>query len=108
MSKARSGSAKRERRFFSAEFKAQAVRLVEERRARGVSLAQVGRELDVRPDLLRRWVEELRRGPTPTPIESPSSGDAAEIRRLKRELDIVRQERDFLKKASAYFAKESR
>ena len=106
MSKGRSTSGKRERRFFSAEFKAQAVRLMEERRAHGVSVAQVGRELDVRPDLLRRWADELRDGVTPA--EPGSGSDAAEIRRLKRELEIVRQERDFLKKASAYFAKDVR
>jgi transposase-like protein len=58
MSKGRSANGKWERRFFTVEFKAQAVRLVEERRARGVSLAQVGRELSVRPDLLRRWADD--------------------------------------------------
>jgi transposase-like protein len=43
------------RRFFCAEFKLEAVRRMEERRAQGVSLTQVGRELDVRPDMLRAW-----------------------------------------------------
>lgn len=108
MSKERGSNGKRERRFFSADFKAQAVRLVEERRAQGVSLAQVGRELDVRPDLLRRWAEENASGHAPAATEGVSTSDAAEIRRLRRELEIMRQERDFLKKATAYFAKESR
>ena len=45
----------RERRAFSPEFKAEAVRLVAERRACGVTLAQVGRELEVRPEQLRAW-----------------------------------------------------
>lgn len=108
MSQSRKGNSKRERRFFSAEYKAQAVRLVAERRAQGVSLAQVGRELDVRPDLLRRWADELTRGDAPAAREPASGGEAAEIRRLQRELEVVRQERDFLKKASAYFARESR
>lgn len=111
MSKASNGNGKRERRFFSAEFKAQAVRLVEERRARGTSLAQVGRELGVRPDLLRRWAQDLANGPRDhgTSTEAlPAGSEAAENRRLRRELEVLRQERDFLKKASAYFAKESR
>lgn len=52
---------RRERRDFSAEFKAEAVRLVAERRADGVTLAQVGRELEVKPDQLRVWAKQQRR-----------------------------------------------
>jgi transposase len=108
MSKAKVTKGARERRFFSAEFKDQSVRLLGERRAKGVSLAQVGRELGVRPDILRRWAQERDAGRhVSTPDPSPSS-EAAELRRLRRELEVVRQERDFLKKASAYFARESR
>jgi putative transposase len=54
---------RRERREFSAEFKAEAVRLVAERRASGATLAQVGRELDVRPDQLRAWAKQLGHDP---------------------------------------------
>ena len=53
MTKANKGSGKRERRAFSAEFKVEAVRLLRERQQLGVSLAQIGRELDVGPDVLR-------------------------------------------------------
>jgi transposase len=78
-----------------------------ERRRAGVSLAQIGRELDVRPDQLRVWAEQLseERG-----VESAEAAvsESLEIRRLRRELETVRQERDFLKKAAAFFAKESR
>jgi transposase-like protein len=49
---------RRERRAFSAEFKAEAVRMLAERRAVGASVAQIGRELAVRPDLLRVWAKE--------------------------------------------------
>lgn len=45
----------RERRAFTAEFKAEAVRLAAARRADGASLTQIGRELEVRPDQLRAW-----------------------------------------------------
>ena len=101
-----SSSSKRERRAFTPEFKREAVRLMQERKRAGVSLAQIGRELDVRPDQLRVWAEQMDAEPA-TASEGASS-DAAEIRRLQRELETVRQERDFLKKAAAFFAKESR
>lgn len=102
-----SSNSKRERRSFGMEFKREAVRLMLERRRAGVSLAQIGRELDVRPDQLRVWAEQLGENTASEPGEAPGS-DAAEIRRLRRELETVRQERDFLKKAAAFFAKESR
>lgn len=47
------GDGTRARRFFSAEFELEAVRRMKERRAAGVSVTQIGRELDVRPDMLR-------------------------------------------------------
>lgn len=91
-----SSNSKRERRSFSPEFKREAVRLMLERRRSGVSLAQIGRELDVRPDQLRVWAEQLGEERGAESDEGVSS-EAAEIRRLRRELETVRQERDFLK-----------
>lgn len=113
MTRSRGRKAKRERRVFSAEFKVEAVRLMQERRALGVSLAQVGRELDIRPSLLRNWARQLeaRGGATgrdglPGTEAQPSVEE--ELRRVRRENAVLRQERDFLKKAAAFFAKESR
>lgn len=100
------GSGRRERREFSAEFKAEAVRLVAERRAQGVSLAQVGRELDIRPDQLRAWAKQQRREAgldAAVPGESPDQ----ELRRLRRENAVLRQEQAFAKKVAVYFARES-
>jgi transposase len=100
-------SARRERRAFSAEFKAEAVRLVAERRAGGATLAQVARELDVRPDLLRTWARqqgEAPRGGAALPGETLEQ----ENRRLRREVATLRQEQAFAKKVAVYFAKESR
>lgn len=99
--------ARRERRAFSAEFKQEAVRLVQDRRATGASIAQVGRELDVRPDLLRTWARQLRGTGGSTP---PHTGETPEqeLRRLRREVATLRQEREFAKKVAVYFAKESR
>jgi len=112
MTRSRKVEAKRARRVFSHEFKVEAVGLLRERKGLGVSLAQIGRELDVRPDVLRRWARQLdqsggergdgRRG------EDPPASAEAEVRRLQRENAVLRQEREFLKKAAAFFAKESR
>jgi transposase len=105
------GSGPRAKRTFSAEFKAQAVHLMRRRRAQGVPLSQIGRELDVAPTLLWQWarkldgcgtgsVDEVRPGSTGETLED-------EVRRLRRENLTLRQERDFAKKAAAFFSKES-
>ena len=100
-------SGRRERRTFTAEFKAEAVRLMAERRAEGATLAQVGRELDVRPDQLREWA---RQGAADRDRDGAMPGETLEQenRRLRRELAGARQEQAFAKKVAAYFAKESR
>lgn len=95
---------RRIRRKFSAEFKQEAVRRVNEDRR---TMKAVADELGVRPDLLGKWRSEAGEHGGPETDGTPLSKDE-EIRRLKRELEVARQERDFLKKATAYFAKESR
>ena len=113
MTRSQRGKAKRERRVFSWEFKVEAVRLMQERRELGVSLAQVGRELDIRPSMLRAWARRLEAGAGSTGRDGlPGTGAQPsveeELRRVRRENAVLRQERDFLKKAAAFFAKESR
>jgi transposase len=85
------------RRQFDEQFKREAVRFLEET---GRPLAEVARELKVSEAALWRWRKRLGTGTT----ETLSPSDAAELRRLRREVEILRQERDFLKKATAYFA----
>lgn len=100
-------AARRERREFSEEFKAEAVRLAAERRSLGGTQSQVGRELDVRPEQLRQWAQQQaeRRGTGGGVVgESPEQ----EVRRLRREVAVLRQEQAFAKKVAVYFAKESR
>jgi len=93
----------RNRRAFSPEFKAEAVRQVTEG---GRSVAQVAAELSLRPEQLRTWKKELlAAGAVARPLRVESAED--ELRRVKRELEVIRQERDFLKKATAFFAKGS-
>lgn len=98
-------------RTYTREFRQEAVRLMLERREAGMSLQQIARELDVGPDMLRKWGKDLgvvmpvRDGRPALPVAmSPEE----ELRRVRRELEVTRQERDFLKKAVAFFAKESR
>ena len=100
----------RQRRSFTPEFKQEAVRLMKES---GRPVAQIARELGVRADMLRSWRKQADQcaaagAAEVFPGNGKLTGEAEEIRRLRRELEIVRQERDFLKKAAAYFAKESK
>ena len=93
------------RRQFSREFKREAVRLVKER---GVSVAQAARDLDVHENVLRKWMREQAADPQQAlPGKGVMKPEQAEIERLKKEVAKLRMERDILKKAAAYFAKES-
>ena len=96
------------RRQFTFEFKAEVIRLLNNGDR---PLSQVARELGIRADILRAWKRQAegRVGfirEDGTPLEESSSKEE-EIRRLRRENEVLKQERDFLKKAAAYFAKES-
>src|SRR5689334_23546987 len=111
MAEARSGGERR--RVFSAEFKLEAVRRMEERRSSGVNLTQIGRELGVRPDQLRKWKRQhdQRAGAAPAdvfPGQGKLPSEQEELRRLQRENARLQQEVAFLKSAAAYFARESR
>ena len=94
------------RRIFSREFKVEAVRLVKER---GVSVAQACRDLDVHENVLRRWVRELSADPAQAfPGHGQPKPEQLEIERLRREVAKLRAERDILKKAAAFFAREAK
>ena len=75
---------------------------------RGVSMAQVARDLAIRPDLLRIWLRTATHDAAAAASGGPSTRvDQAELTRLRKEVATLRMERDILKKAAAYFAKES-
>ena len=94
-----------ERRKFTREFKLEAVKLIKER---GVAYAQAARDLDVHQTVLRSWVRAFADDPQQAfPGHGQMKPEQAEIARLKRELIKLKAERDILKKAAAYFAKES-
>jgi transposase len=92
------------RRTYSEQFKADAIKLATES---GKTVRQVARDLELDPGSLHTWIRQ----------RGKRAGDAAqsagetleeEVRRLRRDLANVTDERDFLKKATAYFAKESK
>jgi transposase len=95
---------RRERRKFTAEFKEAAVRLMYERRAAGVSMNQIAVDLELRPEQLREWARQLGDRPGVGVAETPEQ----ELRRLRREITVLKQEREFAKKVAVYFARESR
>ena len=88
------------RRRYSAEFKAEAVRLVLET---DESIARIARDLGVSEPSLRAWVEAAR----PQPKKPLTDDERTELVRLRRDLRRVEMERDILKKATAFFARQS-
>jgi len=85
------------RRSFSREFKLEAVRMVTEG---GHSLAQVARDLDIRPDMLRRWRQQQEQDPEQAfPGVGQRKMRDEEMWQLRRKLERVTAERDILKKA---------
>jgi transposase len=94
-----------QRRKFSREFKLEAVKLVRER---GVSVAQAARDLELHENVLRKWVREQAADPgSAFPGHGQMKPEQMEIERLRREVAKLKAERDILKKAAAYFAKDS-
>jgi transposase len=92
------------RRTFSREYKLEAVRLV---RDRGVSVAQAARDLGVHENVLRKWVKDRDADPKQAfPGQGQMKPEQAELERLRREVAKLKAERDILKKAAAYFAKD--
>ena len=94
-----------ERRKYTREFKLEAVKMMIEQNR---SASDVGKCLGIRPGLLYNWKRKLRdEGALAFPGNGRLSAHDAELRALRRELKRTQQERDILKKATAYFAKES-
>jgi transposase len=94
-----------QRRRFSQEFKLEAVKLV---RDRGVAATQAARDLDVHVNVLRKWVKEFGQDPMHAfPGHGQVKPEQQEIDRLRREVARLKAERDILKKAAAFFAKEA-
>lgn len=96
----------RKRKTYDKEFKLDAVRLIVEE---GRSVASVARDLGVNENSLHHWKKKYAEdGKEAFPGHGKLKPEDEELRRLKRELQIAREERDILKKAIAFFAKHGK
>jgi len=93
-----------QRKRYTKQFKEEAIRLVNQE---GVSLTQVAQDIGLDASMLRRWRKEANLE-GPKAFRGQGVARDEELARLKRELGRVKRERDFLKDAAAYFAKESK
>ena len=93
-----------QRKRYTKQFKEEALRLASQE---GVSLAQVAKDLGLDASMLRRWRKEANLGSSQA-FRGHGYARDEEIARLKRDLGRVKRERDFLRDAAAYFAKESK
>jgi transposase len=98
--------ARRKRRKFTAEFKAEAVRVA---RVGDRSIQQIATDLDLTESALRNWVAQadVDAGHGSSGPDALTTSEKAELSELRREVKKLRQERDILKAAATYFAKES-
>lgn len=96
---------RRKRRKFTPEYKAEVVKLV---RTSGKSIGQVSSELELTETAVREWVKRAAIDEKKDPNGPLTSEERAEVVRLRRELRTVTMERDFLRKAAAFFARSGK
>lgn len=104
MTKSTDQKTKRSRRKFTDEFKAGAVRLVLEE---GQSVASVARDLSLASSVLHSWVRQAKIDAGKGPAGALTTEERKELARLRKEVRVLKTERDILKKATAFFAKEN-
>src|SRR6476469_8751649 len=98
------GMAKRKRRACTPEFKADAVRLA---KAGDRTIGQVAKDLDLTETALRDWVRRAEIDAGKGPPDALTTAEREELQRLRREVKRLAMERDILKAAATFFAKES-
>ena len=96
---------RRKRRSFTREYKAEVVKLV---RTSGKTVGQVAKELDLVETAVRTWVKQSAIDTKRDPQGPLTSEERAELARLRREYKTVSMERDFLRKAAAFFARSGK
>jgi transposase len=94
----------KKRRTFTREFKMEAVRLVRES---GRSVGEIARDLGVWETVLRRWLKQAEIDEGRGPEGALTTEEREELRKLRRENKQLLMEREILKKATAFFAKQS-
>jgi transposase len=96
---------RRKRRKFTPEYKAEVVKLVQ---TSGKSIGQLSSELELTETAVRAWVKRAAIDEKKDPNGPLTSDERAEVTRLRRELRTVTMERDFLRKAAAFFARSGK
>jgi transposase len=94
---------KQRRRNYTDEFKEEAVKLVTEH---GYSIAEAARNLGVNANLLGRWKREINQPGDDSKLSGNQAAMQAELKRLRKENKQLKMEREILKKAATFFAKE--
>jgi transposase-like protein len=97
--------AKRKRRAFSAEYKAEVVELI---RKSGKSIGTIARDLDLTETAVRAWVQQAEVDAGRGPKGALTSAEREELAQLRKQVKTLEMEREILKKATAFFAKESK
>ena len=95
----------KKRRTFSREYKLEAVKKVV---LQGMSYCEVARDLGIRDNLLHNWRKAFEADGTLANLTDGNTSAEGELKRLRDEVRRLKMERDILKKATAFFAKESR
>ena len=93
------------RRKYTKEFKLDAVSLVKEQ---GYSCAEAGRNLDINPNVLSRWIRESQENDDAFRGNGKLTEEQSEIRRLREEVKRLTMEKEILKKATVFFTKETK
>ncbi len=97
----------RKRRKFTTESKAEAVRLAREGAKVGKSAGVIAKELDLTETALRSWIKQADIDEGRGPEGALTSDEKTELSALRKEVRVLRMERELLKKAAAFFAKEN-
>ena len=103
MESASSGKSRKPRRKFTPEFKAEAIKLCSEP---GQSIGKVAKNLDLTETALRTWVKQAKVDAGKGPAGALTTAEKAELAALRKENRQLRMEREILRKATAFFAKE--
>ena len=96
--------AKRKRRHFTPEYKAEVVKLAQ---TSGKSAGQIARELDLTETAVRWWIKQAEVDAGNAPNGELTTTEREELARLRRENKVLQMEREILRKATAFFAKET-
>ncbi len=96
---------KRKRRSFTKEYKAEVVEFI---RKSGKSIGAVARELDLTETAVRRWFEQAEIDSGEGPAGALTTAEREELAQLRKRVKTLEMEREILKKATAFFAKESK